>query len=548
MTGLDAPSPAPGAFAVTVRSAFDLPAFRRGMPEVVAGASELDRPIRWVHAGEVPNMASLLKGGELLLTTGMGIKTSRADQIRFVRELAAKRVAALAIEYGTTFRIVPAALAAESERVGMPLIVLHEEVPFVEITEEIHRQIVNHQYELVRRGDALHERFTELMLRGAGIPDVLDALAHAIGNPVLLEKAEHTVLFHACNVTNTRGVLAAWDATAKDASGAAQFIDVPVPTPGPGAWGRLIALELDSPFDEFDRVAIERAVGLVALALLRLRQEEMLGARERGNLISTLLAGELDELEARQRMRSAGFSQPSPLLLPIVIGYSHEGAAAIEEAGWALVARDVRRSLESTGLAAVAGAQPHRGRIFLVVGVSAGQDRVAVANRIWTETASAIKRQLDDRTQWTMSVGPLATTWMSVRTGFTDVLDTVPAALAIAERQWHDATRPDLDRLLWQLSAAPELSRFADSRLAALLAHDARRKTKLVPTLETYLVCGGRKAETARRLHLERQSLYHRLERIASILDVDLDDGETRLALHLALRAANAARAEGAYS
>jgi purine catabolism regulator len=59
----------------------------------------------------------------------------------------------------------------------------------------------------------------------------------------------------------------------------------------------------------------------------------------------------------------------------------------------------------------------------------------------------------------------------------------------------------------------------------------------LLRTLEAYLASSGRKAETARALHLTRQSLYLRLERVQRVLGVDLDDPDVLLALHLALRA-----------
>ncbi|WP_257002789.1 helix-turn-helix domain-containing protein, partial [Streptomyces albidoflavus] len=52
-----------------------------------------------------------------------------------------------------------------------------------------------------------------------------------------------------------------------------------------------------------------------------------------------------------------------------------------------------------------------------------------------------------------------------------------------------------------------------------------------------YLAHAGRKAETARELHLNRQTLYNRLARIAELLGTDLDDPHTVLALSLALRA-----------
>ena len=69
---------------ITVQRALELPGLRGGLPEVVAGADRLHRTVRWVHAGEVPNIASLLKGGELLLTTGLRARhpARRAARLR----------------------------------------------------------------------------------------------------------------------------------------------------------------------------------------------------------------------------------------------------------------------------------------------------------------------------------------------------------------------------------------------------------------------------------------------------------------------------------
>jgi purine catabolism regulator len=81
------------------------------------------------------------------------------------------------------------------------------------------------------------------------------------------------------------------------------------------------------------------------------------------------------------------------------------------------------------------------------------------------------------------------------------------------------------------------LRTFVHNRLAPIIEHDRQRSAKLLPSLEAYCIHDGRKAEMARVLHLERRSLYHRLERIERLLGEDLSDEETVLALHLALRA-----------
>ena len=55
-----------------------LAAVQRGQPQVVAAAGELDRPVRWVHAIEFADAARLLRGGELVLTTGIALPDEEA--------------------------------------------------------------------------------------------------------------------------------------------------------------------------------------------------------------------------------------------------------------------------------------------------------------------------------------------------------------------------------------------------------------------------------------------------------------------------------------
>ena len=91
--------------------------------------------------------------------------------------------------------------------------------------------------------------------------------------------------------------------------------------------------------------------------------------------------------------------------------------------------------------------------------------------------------------------------------------------------------------MLWRLRAPPAGAAFVPGAPGQSRAPDRRSRPPLLPTLETYLAHAGRKAETARELHLNRQTLYNRLARIGELLGTDLDDPQTVLALSLALRA-----------
>ncbi|WP_037677660.1 CdaR family transcriptional regulator [Streptomyces griseus] len=61
---------------------------------------------------------------------------------------------------------------------------------------------------------------------------------------------------------------------------------------------------------------------------------------------------------------------------------------------------------------------------------------------------------------------------------------------------------------------------------------------ELARTAEIYLDCGGQAGRTAAELGIHRQTLYYRLSRVEQLTGLDLDDGEDRLLLHMALKGA----------
>ena len=93
-----------------------------------------------------------------------------------------------------------------------------------------------------------------------------------------------------------------------------------------------------------------------------------------------------------------------------------------------------------------------------------------------------------------------------------------------------------LYRLLFALRGIPEVTAFYRDMLGRLIEHDRRTGAELVRTLDAYLSVGCSPTAAAERLHLHRNGLLYRLQRIREIVPVNLDDPERRLALHLALR------------
>ncbi|MFI0512751.1 PucR family transcriptional regulator [Streptomyces sp. WSLK1-5] len=140
-----------------------------------------------------------------------------------------------------------------------------------------------------------------------------------------------------------------------------------------------------------------------------------------------------------------------------------------------------------------------------------------------------------------------------------------PAAAPLTVAAGIAAPRPSLAELAaaWQEASAAaraalaepgfgpvaEWSRIGPYRLLTALppeaAHDPAVRPLLSPahrelarTAEVYLDCAGQAGRTAAELGIHRQTLYYRLSRVEQLTGLDLDDGEDRLLLHMALKAA----------
>ncbi|MEV6171295.1 PucR family transcriptional regulator [Streptomyces sp. NPDC051954] len=394
--------------ALTLREVLALDPVRAAEPELLAGAGALDRPVRWVHSSEVYEGANFLDGGELLLTNGFGL-TDADDGVRrrYVRELAARDAAGLAVEVGRSLPTMPPEVIDEAGRVGLPLLALHRVVPFVRITEAANRAIV------ARGLSARHS-----VVRPWG-DDHTAALLADLADRAALNQPE----------VEARAALAGFH-------------------PGPGA--RLIGVSLHG---TRETGAVDRAVRLLGGA-------GVLRAAFPGDVLALLA------LPAQSRP-----------------GGARDPVRAVQEAF---------RTSADTGLTVAVGhAVDHS--------VAAGSGWLR-----WSDTLRAARTTLE-----------LALTVPAAEPGVPEgPLVTSSRALALERELTRGGVDANRERLAGMVQHA----------LGPLLAWEAAHPSDLVRTLEVHLRHGCSPTRTAALLHIGRQSLYQRLERIESLLGLEIDD------------------------
>src|SRR4051794_34972081 len=137
-------APAPSsAVGMTVGRVLQVAALRCADPEVVGGVAGLDRAVRWVHTTELSDVAALLRGGDLLLSTGIALSDAPGELTAFAESLDRSDAAGLVIELGRRWSELPPALVQACDRLGLPLIALHREVRFAEVGQAVGELIVD---------------------------------------------------------------------------------------------------------------------------------------------------------------------------------------------------------------------------------------------------------------------------------------------------------------------------------------------------------------------------------------------------------------------
>ena len=160
-------------------------------PLVLAGRPNLDRPVTWVHTSEVLDIATLLRGGELLLVGGVSLATAtRMNGATYIRELAAVGAAGHRPRNRRRLPAVPEEMITEAERVRLPLIELRRVVRFVEVTQAVNGTLVNESVRRLQLADRVWHALAAGLADGAEVGRLMTILAAEVNADATLTAAE----------------------------------------------------------------------------------------------------------------------------------------------------------------------------------------------------------------------------------------------------------------------------------------------------------------------------------------------------------------------
>lgn len=539
----------------TVSDVLALPVVRRGRPTLVAGGTGVGNRVRWVHVAEVADIAHLLQGGELVLTTGIALPGDGPSLTRYVDELAGVGAAGLVVELVRRWSdALPPALLSAADRRSLPLVTLAVETRFVSVTEAVIAVIRDAQLAELRAAEQVHETFTALTVSGAEPAEVLREVARTARLPVVLETLSHDVLAYDSAGTDPTTLLADWRdrsraVTVHRRTGYDERSGWLVTVVGARGddWGRLVLLCQEPP-PHPQVVVVERAASALAVHRLLARDRETLERQTHMTLLTELLVP--GALPADLTTRSAALGVP--LEGRTLVGMAVRPRTTQAGPAPALAAHELLRDLaDATALAARRAAVPTLVGVVDDTSVRAlvSMDRPAGAT---DEHVTPVLRRLAGGIHHIVAPNPRAlpvvvavgTTVAAVEDARRTLVEAAHVAQAAlrseANLDYHRLADVRLRGLLHLLREDERLAAFAERELGPLLARDDRTGSRLMAALRHYCEHGGNKSAAAAEAHLSRTAYYQQLARIEQVLGVSLEDPESMLSLYVALLAVDA--------
>ncbi|MDQ7809185.1 PucR family transcriptional regulator [Amycolatopsis sp. A133] len=465
---------------------------------VRTGAELLDRPIGWVHPTELTDPQAFLEGGELLLTTGLALDEGTAPA--YVHRLVDAGVAGLGFGVGLSHESVPRSLVATAAEVGLPVLEVPRETPFIAITRAVSRAVAADEYATTVRIGRAQQELTRTAVGKGGPAGVLRKLAKLVDGWALL--------FERTTVTEAAPASArAYGASLREELERLQTgtrvvsldqDEVVLQTLDTGA-RRVLAVGTGVPLDTAGRHIVNTAVSVLSLALEQDRAQAAARQALRTGLLE-LLAGGQAELALRVLETTGGEPPPSPWSVLVF-------------AGPPAARRKLLEALEGEVFAARSGPS--------VVAFGAGPVVDTVA-----EAALRIGG-LHGGVAGPVSAGDFAAGLEQAE---------LAARAAEAEGKILVSAAEHTGRGLLSLIDPTVAQAFAHGLLAPLRRHDKTGRGDLVGSLRCWLEHHGHWDVAAARLGVHRHTLRNRITKAQELLGRDLDSPGVRAELWVALQ------------
>jgi PucR family transcriptional regulator, purine catabolism regulatory protein len=510
--------------------------------QLVAGGEGLDRRVTWATRmrARLPAFESV-RGGELALLALSQLRRLDETLPHLLASLHKEGVAAIAIAAASLQSLEKETLAL-ADQLHLPLILLPLTTSLEEIEREVITFIVSFRGEIERKAAEISHQLMQLSVQGAGLQGICEHLAVTRNKWVIVQDAAQELRCQAAPPgSDTQALLSSLSDEDLLHKGLRR-ITVPIQIRHEEV-GYLSLIGKDPDFDYLERLILGQVTPILALEFARERERSEVESRYSAEALMDVLQGnyqQSDEILARARLLGYDLLVPQIVTTFEIAQTEPEYPTSGPQAQWS---KRVRDELQRIWPACWVSFEARRVLALLPTNESNGEDESEIEKIIFTRLDRVQSRLQQGKTGngdlpiFTAGIGRIAKNVQQIPQSYREAQQALDIGRRLfGEGNIHSFARLGIYRLLFHLYGHEELSDFYQETLGSLLESDRHSNSALIETLESFFLCNGNLSETARTMHLHRNSLLYRLGRIEELLGRSLEDPELRLSIQIALK------------
>lgn len=533
-------SPSPISSA-SVRNILTLLA-SRGV-HLAAGGEGLERRVTWAMRmrARLPAFESV-RGGELALLGLAQLRRLDETLPHLLKSLHRERVAAIAVAAPSLDALGTEALTS-ADQLHIPLLLLPSDAPLEEIERDVITFVVSFRGEIERQASEISHQLMQLSIQGAGIAGICTHLARVCEKWVILQDANEELLFQAAPPGKEEQTLPATLSDDELQKQGLARVMLPVQIPHEIV-GYLSLIGASDDFDHLERLLMGQAAPILSLEFARERERTKVESRYQSEAFMDVVQGsyqQVEEIQARARLLGHDLSIPQAVAIFEIAPDETSYTAGGPHTHWS---KRMREELLRTWPSAWVIHEPRRVMALLPCPnvttpreATSLSDEEALLTSLERTQSRLQPQQTRHKSFYSGGIGQISREIHTIPQAWREAQQALEIGRRLfGEGKLHSFSRLGIYRLLFPLYGEQALLDFYQETLGPLLDAENRSHQALLETLEGFFRCNGNLSETARTMHLHRNSLLYRLSRIEELLGRSLEDAELRLSLQIALK------------
>ena len=502
---------------------------------IAAGNNGLDRKVKWVHIVEIETFGHLLNGKEMILSTGVEWANDTGKSLFYLQQLLDFNASALCIELIGDNQSPPLEMLQLADQHNFPIILFKGEVKFIDITRDIHEIILGYQESFWWELEDLYQAFNKILVSNGTIEAFLKELHLITNKQVILVHDTAQFWFFPSPTPRIQEKIKMELKTNKNHT---HYYGTPIYFLDDNIAYLYITEEYGN-VSLFNQLAVKRCGEFLTQYFWKFyQQEEIKKVKKNEWIIEALNGGISGEKVATKLMQENPAIHLNEAMIAVIPATSELIAEQSDENFFTETLMHIRTIFINEGFYLL-GTKDNKLHHYILLLINQRKNSHLyhrLHNALNRIKKLPIQTSVSEKLQW-LSFGKSINSFDHIRTGYQTALSTLhfqKNMQTLDEPFYHKLA---LYRVVEKVHDASELREMINDYIGPLLAHDLKKDTELLKSLQIYLKNFGAKNKTAHELFIVRQTLYHRLAKIKALLGEDYMDPENRVMIEFSIYA-----------